>query len=255
MSTNNELNYLETLVNEMREKEAQAKALQDEIDAVKSLIGNSNVGGVLTSSQAISENPYNLVWNNISNITYNGTIATLEFKISDSAEMGNYPIIVSYYKGRDGQYEDGADVNYDENFEPLDLVYVSGNITVLSGNPTVQPTIEPVAFPYEISSISLKTQSGETIDTAPLNESFIVDMEVMKKEIRNEKDYLFVAVYDTDGILLSLDYVQAVFAENYTYSFGFNIQPQTKPIGEIKAFVWNSFNLPEPLAESVKFIQ
>ena len=38
MSTNNELNYLETLVNEMREKEAQAKALQDEIDAVKSLI-------------------------------------------------------------------------------------------------------------------------------------------------------------------------------------------------------------------------
>ena len=38
MSANNELLYLETLVNEMREKEAQAKALQDEIDAVKSLI-------------------------------------------------------------------------------------------------------------------------------------------------------------------------------------------------------------------------
>lgn len=36
--SNNELTYIENLINEMREKEAEAKALQDEIDAVKMLI-------------------------------------------------------------------------------------------------------------------------------------------------------------------------------------------------------------------------
>lgn len=36
--SNNELIYLENLINEMREKEAEAKALQDEIEATKMLI-------------------------------------------------------------------------------------------------------------------------------------------------------------------------------------------------------------------------
>lgn len=36
--SNNERNYLENLINEMKAKEAEAKELQDEIDAAKMLI-------------------------------------------------------------------------------------------------------------------------------------------------------------------------------------------------------------------------
>ncbi len=48
---------------------------------------------------------------------------------------------------------------------------------------------------------------------------------------------------------MQLDYVNASFAENYDYSFGFYVPPQNAETGVIKAYIWNDFNNMETLAE------
>lgn len=82
-----------------------------------------------------------------------------------------------------------------------------------------------------------------------MNEAFIVDVEVLKNQARDRRDYLIVAVYDTDGILLSTDYVYTKLTEGVTYSFGFNISAQTKEIGCIKSYVSSSLSSTEHLAQ------
>ena len=93
---------------------------------------NSSVGGTFTPAQNNSVNPFNMGWSNTANITYNGVLAILTFKIADNAAGGVYPVTVDYYKGRNGNYTDGDDVNYDENFDSLGLKYVNGSIMVKS---------------------------------------------------------------------------------------------------------------------------
>ena len=85
---------------------------------------NSMVGAICTKAQNITAKPYNFSWNSTTNNGFNGTIATLKFEII-SGEYGEYPITVSYYRGRDGIYLDGSDVNYDESFNSLNLSYVT----------------------------------------------------------------------------------------------------------------------------------
>lgn len=87
------------------------------------------------------------------------------------------------------------------------------------------------------------------MDTAPTNEAFIVDVEVLKNQARNSRDYLIVAVYDTYGALLSTDYVYTKLTEGVTYSFGFNISAQTKEIGTIKSYVSSSLTSTEYLSK------
>ncbi len=110
---------------------------------------------------------------------------------------------------------------------------------------------EDPEYPYVINSVSIQSTSGAELDSAPMNESFIVNVEVSKQQTRDSRDYLFVAVYDTNGAMLSINYVQAKFVENYTYSFGINIQKQSAVIGYVKAFMWSGFASMQPLAESV----
>lgn len=91
---------------------------------------NSAIGGSFTSSQQLSQQPYMLNWVDGTNSnTFNGTLAVLSFRISTAA-AGEYPITISYYKGINGNYIDGDDVNYDQDFEPLHLTYTAGKITV-----------------------------------------------------------------------------------------------------------------------------
>ena len=78
--------------------------------------------------------PYNMSWDSTSNVKYNGSLATLTFEVRKDAENGEYPITVSYYKGINKNYTDGVDVNYDEDFEPFALNYISGSITVSEGH-------------------------------------------------------------------------------------------------------------------------
>ena len=93
---------------------------------------NSGVGGTFTPAQTYAVNPFNMGWSNTANITYNGNLATLTFKIADDAADGIYPITLDYYKGRNGNYVDGEDVNYDENDNAVGFVYISGSVIVAS---------------------------------------------------------------------------------------------------------------------------
>lgn len=107
-----------------------------------------------------------------------------------------------------------------------------------------------VEYPYQINGLRITNTAGKVIEKVQNNTSFIVEADITKTEDRNEKDYLFVAVYDTDGALISLDYVKAKFSVDGECSFGFSIPPQEKSVGSVKAFVWNTFNSMEPLAEN-----
>lgn len=123
----------------------------------------------------------------------------------------------------------------------------------INGVYTNDPNMER-SYPYEITNLRITNTNGTEISYPSVDTSFIVEADVKKTAERSEKDYLFVAVYDMDGALLSLDYVKADFAAGYDYSFGFNIPAQGKEIGSVKAYVWNSFGSPEPLAEAKKIL-
>lgn len=101
--------------------------------------GASGVVSTFTTAPDYTVNPYNMSWDSASNVTYNGMLATLTFKILTNKE-GEYPITVDFYKGRDGNYTDGDDINYDADFEPLNLVYTSGTITVTGKDEPVTET-------------------------------------------------------------------------------------------------------------------
>jgi hypothetical protein len=136
----------------------------------------------------------------------------------------------------------------------------SGTVTTPSPSPSASPsaspstsptpTVEPTNYPYEITSVSLETESGSKLTAVPVNSAFIVNVEFSKNQTRNDKDHLFVAVYDTNGALLSLDYARANFTEQNSYEIGFHVPAQSKAIGSVKAFVWNTFNSAEPLAQA-----
>lgn len=77
----------------------------------------------------ISKFPFRFLWLDVSNgnVTTNGTVAELTFKISNSAADGVYPIEISY---------DPSDINnYDEQSIAFDIV--NGEITVGEGGATV----------------------------------------------------------------------------------------------------------------------
>ena len=99
--------------------------------ALMEVKNNTNVGAVCTTAQTIDTLPYNISWDSTQNINFNGVLATFVFKVSEGASIGKHNISLDYYKGRKGDYIDGVAVNYDENDNPLDLVYKSSYVEVL----------------------------------------------------------------------------------------------------------------------------
>ena len=97
---------------------------------LQSVTANEDVEAIYTGAEKLTENPYNLNWNSIENNIYNGRLATLTFKVKEDTEDGEYPVTVTYYKGKDEDYTDGDDVNYDEDFNSIGLRYRNGTITV-----------------------------------------------------------------------------------------------------------------------------
>ena len=88
-----------------------------------------------SQSQHLTDRPYSLIWlSGTSLCEANGTLATLTFCISEDAPSGDTPVSVSFYKGRQGNNEDGVNVNYqmdaNENQTPLGLTYASGSVNV-----------------------------------------------------------------------------------------------------------------------------
>lgn len=88
---------------------------------------NVTDGGILGTSvhKPQMASPYTLSWVNdtaTTNFTANGTIATLTFAVDENAEVGNYPVTVSY------SYDD-YDI-YNVDVEPVRFAVVNGNIEV-----------------------------------------------------------------------------------------------------------------------------
>ncbi|MGN0150519.1 MAG: hypothetical protein ACI4C7_09770 [Clostridia bacterium] len=162
--------------------------------------------------------------------------------------------------------QEGVAIKTTEQFESGEVAYLLGDewgqtigvdkYPVLGGskvyfaNNTYTNTKPEHKYPYQITGLRLTDTSGNEIIAPEQGKNFIVETDIVKTEERNEKDYLFVAVYDEKGALMNIDYVKAKFTVDGECSFGFNISAQSEPIKEIKAYVWESFSSITPLAES-----
>ena len=173
---------------------------------------SAQTGATYTAAQSITANPYNMGWDSTSNNTYNGTLATLEFEIAGDATSGIYPITVSYYKGRDGNYSDGTDVNYDENFAPLNLSYVAGYVT-----------------------ISDTEASGKSISISNVQNDGILSFNATLKSDESITGVAIAAVYDADGTLIAVK--QYTASSEIAFSFS-DIQNAAM----VKVFWWGSMN-------------
>ncbi len=101
--------------------------------SVMTLIGvdeNIEVGATLTMAYDYNKKPYNMSWDNINDTIFSGRLATLTFEVNEEAAAGDYEVTVDYYKGRNGTYTDGVDVNYDEDKNALGLVYENATVNV-----------------------------------------------------------------------------------------------------------------------------
>lgn len=87
-----------------------------------------------TTAQTLEVNPYILKWVNRENVVYSGKLVTLTFRVKSDVPAGSYPVTVEYYKGRNNDWQDGVDVNFDENYNTLNLKYTDGAINVLGSN-------------------------------------------------------------------------------------------------------------------------
>ncbi len=186
---------------------------------LKNVVSNQT-GATYTAAQNISTNPYSMGWDSTSNNTFNGTIATLEFEIAAGAASGNYPITISFYKGRDGSYEDGSDVNYDENFSSLNLSYVTGYVTISAGNAPNK-------------SISVKDVQNS-------------DLLTFKADLKSNEQITGIAiaaVYDIDGMLIAVKQYDAASEVPFTFS---DVQNAAK----IKVFWWDSIGGMTPQAKT-----
>ena len=96
-------------------------------------VENKVSGTEYTGSQTLTADPYMLTWNSgTQNCTASGTLAILTFQIKNTAAYGVYPISVSFYQGRDQDYTDGVDVNYDQARQPLPLLYIGNSAEIRS---------------------------------------------------------------------------------------------------------------------------
>lgn len=150
---------------------------------------NSEVGVNFTAAQSYTANPYNMGWSGVSNSTFNGRLVTLTFKTAENAKSGTYPITVDYYKGRNGNYTDGDDVNYDADYAPLNLKYVNGGITVKGAAAGGSISVGGISFGVSLDG-----------DTSTGN--------------------VWAAIYDSDGKLKSVKQYPAAKTVNVAFDKG-----------------------------------
>ena len=155
------------------------------------VVANTGTGATFTKAQDFTVNPYNMGWDSATNTNFNGTLATLTFEIIANVN-GDYPVTVDYYKGRNGIYIDGNNVNYDENFEPLGLEYVSGNVRV-----------------QKVSSGG----SGGSMSVSGISFSVSLDGDTSTGTV-------WAAIYDSNGKLNAVMQYQAADTVNVVFDVG-----------------------------------
>ena len=193
-----------------------------EVLSLTNVTASTGIGAILTRAQSVETNPYNMVWDSTSDVQYEGTLAILTFRVLDNAAVGTYPITVSYYKGREGTYTDGEDVNYNENFEPLNISYISGSIQAF----------DSAAFDKSIRISDLDTKDGTTLKASLLSDTAI-------------EGVVITAVYSENDTLLAVKSDDAESEINIRLD-GIN------GAEKIKVFWWNNTAdmIPQALSET-----
>lgn len=108
----------------------------------------------------ISSNPYQIVFNDgFDDITANGVLANLSFKVADDAPAGEYPITLSY----------SEDDTYNVEFDYITFEMVSGKITVESDAPVYTEkdpeyhglTTDATQVAKVLENVDVKNNNGE----------------------------------------------------------------------------------------------
>ena len=100
-------------------------------------------------------------------------------------------------------------------------------------------------WPYEIGEISICDDYMNM-----MNENLAVDVEVEKLKNWDTSVTIFAAVYDMDEKMIGLDSVQANLDLNSKSTLTFYIPTKEKAVGKVKAYVWDTMEGMQPLAES-----
>lgn len=138
--------------------------LKVDYDTDLSVVKAENKGvlaGTFTTSKTTSVKPYVLQWMGADDSSENGVIATVTFKISDTASAGEKAITVTVEEC------DNSD------FDEVEIGVINGNITVTgSGNPGTnpgdepgdEPGVEPAKPQINVSSRSVNIGENVTLD-------------------------------------------------------------------------------------------
>ncbi len=166
-------------------------------------------------------------WNNPSNITDNGTLFTIRFKVNENAS-GILPITVTY--------NDGDICN--QEFENINADITNGAINV---------SASVAGKYYEIASAKITNVSGEEVDTIPQNGNFTVNATINELAKYSGNAKLYCVLYDDNDLLVSI--TNADISDKTNYEFA--IPNINKNIAKIKLFVWNTFSGMKPLSDCV----
>ncbi len=166
-------------------------------------------------------------WNNPSNITDNGTLFTIRFKVNEHAS-GTLPITVTY--------NDGDICN--QEFENVNADITNGAINV---------SASVAGKYYEIASAKMTNVAGEEVDTIPQNGNFTVNATINELAKYSGNAKLYCVLYDDNDLLVSI--TNADISDKTNYEFA--IPNINKNIAKIKLFVWNTFSGMKPLSDCV----
>ncbi len=148
-------------------------------------------GALYTGGADMDSGVYNMSWDSAQNVAYNGVIGTLEFEIIGEDFFAVSPVGISFWHGIGGDYTDGIDVNFDENFNDINLRYMAGGVEVTPQTDLILP-----AGISQENGLSLTAElfSADTIDGV-----------------------VIAAVYDENGLLLSVKLYDAAPSVDIEY--------------------------------------
>ena len=147
---------------------------------------SEDFGALYTGGADMESGLYNMSWDSAADITYNGTIAVLEFEIIGESFCGRAPVGVSFWRGLAGDYVDGIDVNFDADFNDIGLWYMDGSIEVSPDTDAIIPG-------------NIKKGNGLSFTAELLSENDI-------------NGTVIAAVYDENGLLVSAGIYDAAAA-------------------------------------------
>ena len=176
-------------------------------------------------------------WCDDDNVTVGGTLFTVRFKISETAQVGQLlPINIACDANNPmcGVSEDG--IIYDIN-----SVMNGGIVTVSSEN-------EPEMYSYIINKVSI-IDNGDDVQAPPENGDFDVEVKIDNLLEKFTPGEIIAAAYDENGSLICE--TSKPIDENLINGeiCRFYINKTERIISKVKIYIWSSFDEMKPLAK------